>query len=546
MIPATTTPPERATPASQAWPTLAARATLWVAIAAALYAYARLFQRTYIDDTYITLVYVRNLAEHASWGFFPGQTTNTATSPLNAMVLAAFAKVTGSALTTVALTTAIEWTLTLAVLLGISRRVMGTAHAGLVTFAILITNPLLLSAIGLEGDLSILLLLTALLLFLARRWPALAVALGLLTLTRPEGVLFLAIVLVLLPAGWRTRGQLLLTYGLTILPWYLFSWIHLGSLIPDTLLIKLDQQPWEGTTQFGNGPLLYLDHFPAATLGSVWPLAFVPFALPVLRRATPVVRRALAALAVYAVVHYLAYAALGVPPFHWYYTPQVVAIAVLGGVGAGELLRRLSRRTGSVRRTLSYAATALPAVAVVTLLAGPGSALDQAAIHSNWARPDQYRAIAATIQAEIPPDATVDFRGEVGTLSYYSDRYLLDTFTDMRRTGAAIDRLRDGRSGPARWLLDLNFHWRDAPVALPAPTYVIDFAAPRLTPGVDPAKDPSYVDSWVTWSRWVPFNRIVLSRVPAVVATAPATDPPVAPAATSAQAAGVASGSRKT
>ena len=514
MIPALTTPTPQRAPASRSWVGAAGRTLCWAAITVALYAYARIFQTTYIDDTYITLQYVRNLAEHLSWGFFPGQTTNTATSPLNVIVLAGVARVSGSALTAVALAMAVEWTLTLAVLLRISRQITGRVHAGVLIFAILATNPLLLSAIGLEGSLYILLLLTALLTFLTGRWPSLAVALGLLTITRPEGFLFLAIVLAFLPATLWTRGKLLLAYGLTILPWYLFSWIHLGSLIPDTLIIKVDQQPWEGTTLFVNGPLLYLDHFPAATIGSLWPLLFVPFALPALLRSKPVARRAMAALALYGVAHYLAYSALGVPPFHWYYTHQIVVIAVLGGLGAAELLRWVSERFGTIGRVLAGAATVLPAATLLTLFAGHGPALGQAPIHSNWARPAQYQAIAATLRTEVAPDETVDFRGEVGTLSYYSERYLLDTFTDMSRTTAAIDRLQDGQSAPVRWLLAINFHWRQDPVALPAPTYVIDFGAPRVAPGADPTSDPNYVDSWITWSRWVPYNRIVLSRAP--------------------------------
>jgi hypothetical protein len=514
LHPGATTQTRDITSAKRPWAIPKRGVGVWAGVAVVLFAYARIFQTTYIDDTYITLQYVRNLADHLSWGFFPGQTTNTATSPLNVIVLAAFAKVTGSALTAVALAMAVEWTLTLAVLLRISREIMGTAHAGLLTFAILASNPLLLSAIGLEGSLYILLLLTSLLMFLTGRWLPLALALGLLTVTRPEGFLLLAIVLPLFRASWRTRGKFLLIYGLTILPWYLFSWIHLGSLIPDTLIIKVDQQPWEGTTLFVNGPLLYLERFPAATLGSIWPLLFVPLALPVLRRGPPVVRRALAVLALYAVAHYLAYSVLGVPPFHWYYTHQIVAVAVLGGLGAAEFLRWLARGRGTIGHGLAYAATVLPAVTLLTLLAGQGPPLGQAPIHSNWARPEQYREIAAVIRTEVEPEATVDFRGEVGTLSYYSDRYLLDTFTDMSRTTAAIDRLEDDQPAPVRWLLAVNFLWRDDPSPLPAPTYVIDFGAPRPVAGVDPRTDPNYVDSWVTRSRWVPYNRIVLSRAP--------------------------------
>src|SRR5262249_203364 len=41
-----------------------------------------------IDDSYITLDYARTLADHGQWGLQPGHQANTATSPLNVMLLA--------------------------------------------------------------------------------------------------------------------------------------------------------------------------------------------------------------------------------------------------------------------------------------------------------------------------------------------------------------------------------------------------------------------------------------------------------------------------
>jgi hypothetical protein len=485
----------------------------WGLAVVGLFLYARIFESTLIDDTYITLMYVRNLADHLAWGFFPGETSNTATSPLNVMVLAVLDRVVGSPVTAVSLAMAPEWTLTLAVLLRISRRIIGTAHAGVAVFAIVVTNPLLLSGIGLEGSLYVVLLLAALALFMGERWWWVAVVAGLLTLTRPDGVIVLAVVLALAPVGWRVRLRMLVVYGLTILPWALFSWVHLGSLVPDTLLIKVNQQPWDGTTLFGNGPLLYFDRLPAATIASIWPVLFAPLALPALRRCSPLARRALAALVVYAVAHYLAYAALAVPPFHWYYTHQVIAVAVLGGFGLAEAGRRLP--TGhATRQAVRWGVVILPLASLLTLLTGQGTPLGQAAIHSNWARPAQYQAMAEELREILPPGTEVDFRGEVGTLAYFSERYLRDIFTDRARADAEIDRLRADRSGPTRWLLDLNFLWRDAAPALPAPTYLLEFGAPRVSSDPDQSADPTLVDSWITWTRWVPFNRIVLHRLP--------------------------------
>src|SRR4051812_36604963 len=40
-----------------------------------------------IDDAYISLSYARNLALDFHWGLIPGETANTVTSPLNALLL---------------------------------------------------------------------------------------------------------------------------------------------------------------------------------------------------------------------------------------------------------------------------------------------------------------------------------------------------------------------------------------------------------------------------------------------------------------------------
>src|SRR6476619_1504840 len=44
--------------------------------------------RGLVDDAYITLSYARNVAEHLHWGMIPTEESNTATSPLNVMLLA--------------------------------------------------------------------------------------------------------------------------------------------------------------------------------------------------------------------------------------------------------------------------------------------------------------------------------------------------------------------------------------------------------------------------------------------------------------------------
>lgn len=486
---------------------------LWSAIFAGLLGYSLALQRTYIDDAYITLQYARNLAEHLTWGSFPDRTTNTATSPLNVILLALAVRLPGSAIQAVALLNAVELTLLLAVLLRISRRLLGGPHFGIFAFVALATNPLLVSGIGLEGYLYALLMLAAIDRFLAERWGPVAVALALLTLTRPEGVLLFAILAALMPVPRRTLGRVVLTYGLVVLPWYLFSWVHLGSVVPDTLLIKTGQQPWEGTTTFGNGPALYLRRFREEILASTWLLPVAVPALLPLRRAAGLTRRAMAALVLYGATHYGLYTALAVPPFHWYYTHQIVPLVVLGSLGAAVLLRRLSRSDLALARSSSYALALAPALVLAALLATDRISLREAPIHSNWAAPTQYEAIGLWLREHIEPTAIIELRGEVGMLSYYSERYLVDDFTDRNRITAALELREDDRSPVAARLLAANFAWRHTDPSLPPPSYALEFGAAVDASGNAVPPNPDALVSWEISSRWMPAARVSLRRV---------------------------------
>jgi hypothetical protein len=486
-----------------------ARAALWTMVFAGLLAYARLFRTTYVDDAYITLQYARNLAEHLTWGFLPGRASNTATSPLNVLLLAGFDRVLpGTTVAAVAWLTAAEWTLTLAVLLRMSRRLLGTPHFGLIAFAGLVTNPLLVSGIGLEGYLYVLLMLVSLALFIERRWRLLGVALALLTLTRPEGLLLAALLTLLLPGGWRERGKVGLAFGLTALPWYLFSWIALGSAIPDTLIIKLGQTAW-GPTTFADGLDLYRLRFPMATAASLWWVVLAPFALLPVWRMDRVGQRAINALVAYAVVHYAAYAAMAVPPYHWYYTHQIVAIVILGALGAAALLGGLAASLARVDRWAALAATALPAVGLGYIAWMVDWPAQEAPISTNWATPGQYRALGLELRGLVAPADVIDLHGEIGTVAYYCECSLVDDFADLNRANGMIDDLRARKSGVVGLLLDVNFTWREWEPPLPPPAYDLGFN-PIDAGEVPPAPGPETVKVWDVSSHWIRHTQIRL------------------------------------
>ncbi len=499
------------------WRARARRVAPWVAVVVALVAYSAGFRGTYIDDTYISLQYARNLAEHGTWGFYPYRATNTATSPLNVVVTAAVGLVTGSLVDAVVWLTAAELALLLLVLLRISAHLFGSPHFGVFAFVALGTNPLLLSSLGLESLLYALLMLLSVHLFLLRRWFLLSLSLALLTLTRPDGVLLFVTLMLLARAPVKTLGKVAVWYGLAMLPWFLFSWIRLGSLVPDTLLIKIEQTTW-GSTTVANGARLYLDRFPFETVASVWLLPLLPLALLPLRRCGSEVRLLVGALVTYAVGHYVIYSAMGVPPYHWYFIHQVVPIVVVGSVGVSYLLRPIAFSSRWIARLAAYAPVLLPAGAILWIGATNEFPLQEAPIHTNWAIPSQYQTLGLWLRDNLDPSATVEVRGEIGTPAFFSQRYLIDDFADMNRTNKLVEQFVAGVAPPLRGVLRANFAWRRDQEPFPPPAYVLDFAPAAKAA----APDETTVMVWETSGKWAGKRRVSLRSV----SPPPPSEPP--------------------
>ncbi len=486
--------------------TWARRVVPWLAVVVALFAYSFGFRDTYIDDTYISLQYARNLAEHGTWGFYPDRATNTATSPLNVVVTGAAGLVAGSLVDAVVWLTAAELALLLLVLLRLSAHLFGSPHFGVFSFVALGTNPLLLSSLGLESLLYALLMLCSVHLFLLRRWFLLSCSLALLTLTRPDGVLLFVTLMLLARAPVRTLGKVAVWYGLAMLPWFLFSWIRLGSLVPDTLLIKIEQTTW-GPTTFADGARLYLNRFPFETIASVWLLPLLPLALLPLRRCGTEVRLVVGALATYAVGHYVIYSAMGVPPYHWYFIHQVVPIVVVGSIGVSYLLRPIAFSARWMARLAAHAPVVIPVGAILWLGATNGFPPQEAPIHTNWAIPSQYRTLGLWLRDNLDPSATVEVRGEIGTPAFFSQRYLIDDFADMNRTNKLVEQFVAEVAPPLRGVLRANFAWRRDQEPFPPPAYVLDFA-----PANDEAaaEDGQTVMEWETSGKWAGKRRVSL------------------------------------
>ncbi|MGH3782224.1 MAG: hypothetical protein ACRDRO_16815 [Pseudonocardiaceae bacterium] len=409
--------------------------------------------RALIDDAYITLDYARTLAQHGQWALEPGHLANTATSPLNVLLLAGLIVLSGAPVVSVGILLLAALAATGGALSVICARLGRSQWLAAIAVGLLAVNPLLISTIGLETYLGVALVAALGATVIAQRPIATGVVCGLLTITRPDlaAFAFAAFIAVIASspggAGARRLGKVIGVAGVVALPWFAASWWWLGSAIPDTLLFKTSEV-WVGNS-FAVGLWHYWLAYPLAVELSLLP-AVIGLVMLAVFSALGTRRRAgsVAALAVVwgfgAILHVTVYLALRTPPYHWYYGPAIGSLTMLAVVGVGMFDRRV-QWTGSAVAAVLIAATA------AFLVARPWTVMP---ISTNWASASEYAALAA----RAPSGATVEAPGEIGTVAYFCDCTVVDRFSDRAQV-ADLLRAKRVAAGPVmRTLLDWNYY----------------------------------------------------------------------------------------
>ena len=513
------------TTASRKW----SGAVLAVLAGAALpvWLYLQLFSEALIDDTFITLQYARTLRDHGDWGFFPWEVTNTATSPLNVMLTAATGLVVPDLIQAALLLATIEALILLGTLLLLSRHISGTYSFGAISFLAIMLNPLLISTLGLEPLLYTTLLMACIYAFIIWRHTTLAILLALLTLTRPDGFLLFPIMLGAVLAAHRGKGpastqaagdrrssirpllriaaRFCGVYLLCLAPWYLFSWIYLGSLVPNTLLIKREQGTWE-CYNFLNGVLFYYQKYPREV-----PLALLlaPFALLCLRLKNHKAAVVAGILFLFSSLYFAGYVILGVPPYHWYFVPVVIPWSVLGILGLTSLVDREGPARSQAVRVGLYTLSCIVALAGILAFAGDRKLpLVQSPIHTNWATHNRYREIGLWLRDNVDAQANIQLWGEIGTVAYYSERRLVDVFS-CRVNNRDIRRQVEALRGVRRLLARANFRWLRTDTACTPSAY--ELVMYNFYPSVVDLP-PNVLKEWLISTDWVPIGRVVLVR----------------------------------
>ncbi|TSD99432.1 hypothetical protein FOS14_11600 [Skermania sp. ID1734] len=406
------------------------------------------------DDGFITLRYAQNLVDGFGWIYnYAHPTTDAASAPLYTLALAGIGLIIGNvklgAILLFLATTAISGYLAFALL-----RRCGLLAGAVAAAALLVINPWLLATEGMETSLFVCLLLAGTVL-LDRGNSLLAAGLfAAATLVRADGLVFLSVAAAIVV--WRERRfPTRFTVGTLFVAavWAAISlWIDI-PLLPGTLEAKIAQgrSGFWAHSNYVRGFFampVWLGFTAWAVVSGLLGLAGLAVLCAKWRNHS--LWRPLFPFFVSTVGVSIAYAVVIRPPaYHWYFGPQLVAIALCAGVSVDWLATRVSRLMNASSGLTIGASVALAATIPVLWLGwrqtphGTGS--------------PSYVDAGQWIAANTRSDATVACM-EIGILGWESHRDMVDylgllsanSVQDLRR-GDVVSWL--ARDRPDYWVV---------------------------------------------------------------------------------------------
>ncbi|MCX7997567.1 MAG: hypothetical protein N3A69_01265 [Leptospiraceae bacterium] len=306
--------------------------------------------------------------------------------------------------------------------------------------SLLILNPFLFSSAGLESIALVVLFVWFVRVFLEKKYFLLGIFLGLLYLTRPDGILLAFPFLIFLGNRPLEFLKVIFSSAFIVLPWMSFSYFYFGSLIPDTLLIK-KTQTWE-TFNFGNGLILYFHRYPLELFILIFSIVLlVTLAFSKISFQLNLTQRLAIFILFSALLHYIAYSLLSVPPYHWYYTPSLSALLL------GLSIKAFSfRKKAKIIFATGFYLVFIFYTAIVYWFSFQKKEMP---IHTNWTSRDNYKDLALKLDSLSSNLTYYQTAGEIGTLAYFSKKAILvDIFSSRLRIESVCKGL----------VLDQNFH----------------------------------------------------------------------------------------
>jgi hypothetical protein len=379
------------------------------------------------EDALITLRYAENLAGGHGFVFNVGERVLGTTTPLFTVLLALLAVPAGvQALPQLAIGLGIlsdAGSAALLFALGHRARVpLGVPILAATLFAVgPYTNVTAVS--GMETSLVVFLMFASLTLVLFGRPLAASVVMGALVLCRIDGLVWVAMVVVVVMVSerrfpWREA----LSFVAVLIPWIAFAMLYFGSAVPNTIAAKLVAYPvsaapgaahflsiWNPLHEFAGPEFVKRGFDVLLGLGTLAIVRSHRSLLPV-----PLFFGA-----------YFGFLFFKVPGmFTWYLIPLVVCAYVIVAVGAGELWRLASRLMIPLVPRFAVVA-ALPIALVTFEFQTARSACQYWALHMENER--TVREAAGRWLKERSAERATVYTEAIGFIGYYSNRYVWDS-----------------------------------------------------------------------------------------------------------------------
>ncbi len=324
------------------------RDLIWLAVAVVFgIAIGYRFNRYAIDDPFITYRVARNIADAKGWVYNPGEKINAVTSPFSTATLAAIHRITGAGFRQIGASLTMFGLFLGAIFLGKLLNDDEIYPGGYLAGMLVMVHPKLLQSMGLETGLLVA-ACSAGLYFYSRGKMTLGGALfGLAVMVRMDAAIlgFLALGHYLIKERKPPPLASILAPVLVVTPWFIFSYLYFGQLLPHTLSVKISQSSAGG--HWGN-EWMFLFALYKTIKNFLWPPDLTGLIIAVCvgtgfywsirnRKPWPIL------IFLWALLHLLAYGVvLKVPPYTWYFAPLHVMGAVVLGIGAGRAVNRLS------------------------------------------------------------------------------------------------------------------------------------------------------------------------------------------------------------
>jgi len=199
------------------------------------------------DDTYIYLQYAKNIANGDGFSFNAGTPSYGVTGPLWALLIAAGTAVHLDPYIVAKTLDLFFACIAILVLYFVAYQVLEDKAYAVLAAAVFAFDSWFLrwTASGMESSFAVLLVLLCMLYVNRHEYALASLVCGLLTLVRPEGALLFAVILlnrlVVSSEGHGSFRSILLSVGFylaVVLPWVVFSAVHFGTVVPNTVAAK--------------------------------------------------------------------------------------------------------------------------------------------------------------------------------------------------------------------------------------------------------------------------------------------------------------------